>query len=71
MQFLQTLLLALLFLPVFGYANDTLTVQQCRDLTVQNERVQKRVVHLNLNMEDQLFIKGGPHLTEHDHSPAA
>ena len=29
------------------------------------ERVQKSVAHLNLIMEDQLFIKGVPHLTEH------
>jgi len=29
------------------------------------ERVQKSVAHLNLIMEDQLFIKGVPHLNEH------
>jgi len=31
------------------------------------ERVQKSVAHLNLISEAQLFIKGGPHLTEHGH----
>ncbi|MCY7328602.1 MAG: hypothetical protein LH618_08645, partial [Saprospiraceae bacterium] len=45
--------------PNMGYTRDPFSA------TIENERVQKSVAHLNLIMEDQLFIKSGPHLTEH------
>jgi len=45
--------------PNMGYTRDPFSA------TIENERVQKSVAHLNLIMEDQLFIKGVPHLTEH------
>lgn len=45
MQFLKTSLLALLFLPIGSYANDTLTVQQCRELAVQNSPLQAKKLY--------------------------
>ncbi len=43
MRFLKTLLLALL--PICSYASDTLTVQQCRDLAVQNSPLQAKKLY--------------------------
>ncbi len=45
MQFLKTLFFVLSLWPVCGYASDTLTVQQCRDLAVQHSPLQAKKLY--------------------------
>ncbi|MEO6038307.1 MAG: TolC family protein [Saprospiraceae bacterium] len=45
MRFLNVLACALLLLPAYGYAADTLTVQQCRELAVQNSPLQVKKLY--------------------------